>query len=199
MILPIRTLFNRAGLPGGGVPAMSLNPDGSIATAVTAGSLTDSSGAALSDSWTDQPSGGDGGSPAAPNEMVLDTGALQQKHGADVWRRAGRYESGFDRWRRMGKPTVACPRGMGAYSLPDGTPCDPTISGPACQDSTLRIVQAITAGAATAAGQLQPAYYPGYPTGPYAGQVTVSGSAGPGAWIFGLLIVGAVAWAVANR
>lgn len=186
MILPIRTLFGRPGNPGaGGVPALSIEPwTGEI---VGAGFNSGAGG-----------SGGSSDSGPGASETSSEPGAPGMLPGSEP--------SGFDRWRLAGRPTRACPGGMGAYTLPDGTPCDPGMSSPAvCQDTTQRILNAIAIGASTAA-QLQqpqtqyvsypaspPQYpYPAYQGGASGGSVTVSGSANPAAWLFGMLLIGGV-------
>lgn len=208
MILPI-VLTGRLGLPGGGVPNFTLDPStgeviggqywpqGAGATDPATGEpvTTDSSFTNDAALWNNP--AGKGG--ADPN--VLNTAPLWNTRGTQ-WNRRGTFlsESAFDDWRRKGKPT-ACSRGVGDYTLPDGSPCDPGIAGALCQDSTQRIIQAIAAGANAAAGSQYPQQYQtfGYPRIPGGGTVTVSGGASPVAWIFGGLIVVGLVYAVNRR
>ncbi len=210
MILPIRTLFGRSGLPGAGVPTFSIGPDGQI---VAPGDFGPGQMASASD-WdagaVATPGDGspvvvtDSGVPVDPSALV-DTGAAGRTHGQQVWNRQGsyRYESAFDRWRRAGKPTRGC--GIGDYTLVDGTPCSP--GTPGCVDSTARILQAIAAGAGAASIPFQavPGYAttpftlaPGYTYGP-TGQVVPVTSSGSGVFIIGALIIGGLIWAVSRR
>jgi hypothetical protein len=57
--------------------------------------------------------------------------------------------------------------GLGDYTLANGAACDPGIMGPAlCQDSTVRILNAITAGAVAGTQQLTgPSSYASCPAG----------------------------------
>jgi hypothetical protein len=211
VILPI-VLTGRLGLPGGGVPNFTLDPS----TGEVIGGQYWPQGAGAADPATGEPvtadssftndaqlwnTAGKGG--ADPN--VLNTAPLWNTRGTQ-WNRRGTFlsESAFDDWRRKGKPT-ACSKGVGDYTLLNGTPCDPTVYGTAlCQDSTQRIIQAIAAGANVAAGGgIVPPYgspgYPGYTPIPGGGSVTVSGGASAGAWLFGGLIVVGLVYAVSRR
>lgn len=57
--------------------------------------------------------------------------------------------------------------GLGDYTTANGLPCDPGILGPGlCQDSTVRILNAITAGAVAGTQQLTgPSSYAACPAG----------------------------------
>ncbi len=210
MILPIN-LTGRLGLPDGGVPIFSLDP--STGEIIGAGNWP---GGSAIDPATGEPLPADSSysnepglwmSNSNPNQNILQTAPLRESRGTQ-WNRRGSFltESGFDKWRRAGKPT-AC--SMGDYTLPNGVPCDPTMIGaPMCEDTTQRIIQAIAAGTETAAGSLAPSYpygggygsaYPGYTPIPGGGSVTVSGGASPGAWLFGGLIVVGLIYAMSRR
>ncbi len=203
MILPI-VLTGRLGLPHGGVPNFTLDPN----TGEVIGGQFWPQGAGAADPVTGEPvsvdsaftndaqlwTAGKGG--ADPN--VLNTAPLWDTRGTQ-WNRRGSMlsESAFDAWRRAGKPT-ACSKGISGYAFADGTPCDPGIAGPLCQDSTQRILQAIAAGANAAAYPQQQTF--GYPARiPGGGSVTVSGGASPMAWLFGGAIVVGLIYAVTRR
>jgi hypothetical protein len=208
VILPI-VLTGRLGLPGGGVPNFTLDPS----TGEVIGGQFWPQGAGAADPATGEPvtadssftndpqlwnTAGKGG--ADPN--VLNTAPLWNTRGTQ-WNRRGTFlsESAFDDWRRAGKPT-ACSKGVGDYTLPDGSLCDPGFAGAMCQDSTQRIIQAIAAGANAAAATQYPQYQTiGYPPGriPGGGSVTVTGGASMGAWIFGGLIVAGLVFAAVKR
>jgi hypothetical protein len=217
VILPI-TLTGRLGLPGGGVPNFALDSAGNVIGAEFWPSGSDASGtdpatgepmtaeSSSSSPFTNDASVWTGETPGAPSILdigsnVLNVGSRRNTRGTQ-WDRIGsqRSESQFDRWRRAGRPTACSMQGIGDYTLSNGLPCDPTVYGTVlCQDSTQRIINAIAAGAAVAAGtQIQPAYgTPGYVgTLP---QVAVAGSASPGAWIVGIAAVAAVIYLVKNR
>jgi hypothetical protein len=184
MILPITPLFNRSGLPGGGVPAFTVDPStGDVIGQV--GHLID---------WTDPTSGegdgvtGDRGGAVTIDENgdlvevpILNTGALRSTHGRTVWGSSGSYkdESDFDLWRRAGKPAL-CGGGMG--------------------DTGQDVLNAIAAGTAAAAGY--PLYpYPGQYPGGYQPQpqVAVAGSASAGAWILGGIGLAVALFAISKR
>jgi hypothetical protein len=213
VILPIRTLFGRSGLPGAGVPAFSIGPDGQIVSAADYGpgqmaSVSDwDAGASTTPGGATPVVVTDSGVPVDPGALV-DTGAAGRTHGQQVWNRQGsyRYESAFDRWRRAGKPTRGC-GSLGDFTLPDGTPC---VAGstPQCMDSTQRILQAIAAGAGAASIPFQavPGYAttpytlaPGYMIGPTGQAVPITQSGSGGVWIVGVLIIGGLIWAVSRR
>lgn len=232
MILPIQSLFNRPGLPGTGVPPMSVDPrDGSVTGDIwpngavgvdpvtgnivtkqqtEAASTVSGPGGVVDSSDQDTAaavdlSEWDAAEPAPePPPPIIDVAAIRKSHGSQ-WNYQGSYltESAFDKWRRAGRPTacrVSSACGMGAYTFPDGTPCDPGMSDPRfCLDTTERVLQAVTAGAAAANQQLQYGQYGGYYPPPGSAAVTVSGQASPAAWIFGGIIAATLLYAVVNR
>ena len=182
MILPITPLFNRSGLPGGGVPSFAIDPStGDVIGQV--GHLID---------WTD-PTASEGDEPTGDGPgaftvdengnlvevPILNTGALRSTHGRTVWNTRGSYkdESDFDLWRRAGKPNRC---GMGA-----------------AQD----VLNAIAAGAGAAAGYPPYLYSNGQYPGGYvpAPQVAVAGSASAGAWILGGIGLAVAVFAISRR
>lgn len=62
-------------------------------------------------------------------------------------------------WLVSSRPTP-----LSGYSLPNGEPCDPGMSGPQCQDTAARILTAITAGSIAAQDVIDPGARP-YPYG----------------------------------
>ena len=215
MILPISLPFNRPGLPGEGVPAMSIDPTSGQIVAASGVSLF-ASGGAESESSAPAANGAPGSdaavslwdasvTPAPAAADVLNTGSLLQTHGARVWDRPGSYldESDFDKWRRAGKPTAcARRRGVGDYTFSNGVPCDPGMSpGGDCLDTTERVLLAVGAGANAATQVFRPIGY-GYPAAGRpapGGSVTVAGEASPFAWVAGALIAAAFVFAVVRR
>lgn len=207
MILPI-VLTGRLGLPGGGVPNFTLDPQ----TGEVMGAAFWPQGSSAIDPATGEPATPSAdftndpslwNAPGVSDPNVLSTAPLWDTRGTQ-WNRRGSVstESAFDRWRRAGKPTACSMKGIGDYTLADGTPCDPTVYGTAvCQDSTQRILNAIAAGTTAAARTVATPGYPvaTYPPGYVAPQVAVSGSASPGAWIVGIAAVFAVIYLVKNR
>ena len=221
MILPIN-LTGRLGLPDGGVPNFTLDPQtGEVMGAQfwSQGNIDPATGEPMSgiDPATGEPLSADGGytndpglwmSSSNPNQNILNTAPLRDSRGTQ-WNRRGSFltESGFDKWRRAGKPTACSMSGLSAYTLADGTPCDPTvISAPICEDTTQRVLQAIAAGTSVAAQTIAPnpsVTYPGaiYPPGyvPGSGTLTVSGGMSAGAMLFGGLIIMGLIFAVSRR
>jgi hypothetical protein len=224
MILPIQSLFDRPGLPGAGVPAMSIDvqtgkiignvwPQGAVGVDPITGDIVtaeNTTGAAIvsggGDASGDGTSSGEGdisewdsGSPEPqPLPLILNTGSIRNTHGTP-WDFTGSNltESAFDRWRKAGRPASCQKVGMGDYRYPDGTPCDPLMTDPRlCMSTADRIINAAISGAVAAQGL---PYGPQYGAPAGGGSVTVSGQASPGAWIFGGLIAAALVFAVVRR
>jgi hypothetical protein len=233
-LLPITSLFNRPGLPGAGVPPMSIDPatgdvignmwpqgavgvdpiTGDIITKqnTRAASTTDAPpNIVYGTDWAEIPpadiSDWDSGEPPVViPPLILDVGAIRDSHGSQ-WNYQGSNltESVFDRWRKAGRPS-SCQKlgrgcGMGDYTFPDGSACDPAMSDPRfCSNTAARIINAVTSGAVAANNQLMYGNYPpGYGPVPGGGSVTVSGQASPIAWIVGGLIAATVLYAATRR
>ena len=223
-ILPIQSLFNRPGLPGAGVPPMSYDPatgdvignmwpQGAVGVDPQTGDIVVKEQTTAAQTVSAAPGGtidiSDWDSaepPPVPPEPILDVAAIRASHGSQ-WNYQGSNltESVFDRWRKAGRPS-ACQKlsrgcGMGAYTFPDGSPCDPGMSDPRfCLNTATRIIDAVTAGAVAANNQLVYGSYPqGYGPIPGGGSVTVSGQASPVAWIVGGLIAASLLYAVVKR
>jgi hypothetical protein len=183
MILPITLPFNRPGLPGGGVPAFSIDPEtGEVVGDV--GHLIDWEDPTAADPFAgdagDLDAAGGGAVPVLVDSDGLIVAAplnnsLLTTHGAPVWDSRGSYrnESAFDLWRRAGKPV---PCGMG---------------------DAQEVLNAIAVGTSAAAGyQYGGPGYVGYRPAP---QVAVAGSASTGAWILGAIGLGVVIFGISRR
>lgn len=66
-------------------------------------------------------------------------------------------------WLVSSRPTPLS--GMGDYTLSNGQPCDPGMSGPQCMDTTERILAAVATGAGAANQVLNPPAYYACPAG----------------------------------
>ncbi len=96
---------------------------------------------------------------------------------------------------------------MGDFTLANGQPCDPGLMGPvACQDSTVRILNAITAGAVAGTQTLTgPSSYATCPAGTIFNPATmmcqpgVTATASANSGMILLLIAGAVMFFMMRR
>ena len=206
MILPIPALWGRAGLPGQGIPAMSIDPDtgqilnpyrdagaapagfdiagdGAIVPSSTAAVERWDAGAAVSG---EKQRAAD--SNGAQRSMLDFTNALKRTHGAPVWNDVGSYrdETSFDKWRRAGRP-VSC----GISGVAENIAA--ALQGAA---------NAITLQNLPPGAIVRPDGTIIMPGGPgesvsvssYPGGVEVSGGASAGVWIFALAAIGTVGW-----
>ena len=207
MILPIK-LTDQLGLPGGGVPAFAMDPStGDIIGAssfpaaasgidpVTGEPMTTDSAAAYSNDSSLWPAGSTS-SGNVTNPAILNVNSTRDTRGTQ-WERTGTYqsESGFDKWRRMGRPT-SCRRSMGDWA---GTIQQALTAGIVGADAANLPAGSVVQSGPNGITISTPGNYG--TTVPYVpGQaITATASANPLGWILGLGLVGFLFYTVSRR